>query len=108
MKKIGLAILASSIISTAFADIPNCDGTKNATGSKNQALQYVVKAFANENHCEIGANCLINFHKYKYAIAWAKDCPDSAARANDPKGSTFICKHKVCTPFGFDYPSATY
>lgn len=108
MKKLGLAILLSSLISTVYADIPYCDGTKQATGNKHHALQYVVNAFANENHCEIGNGCLINFHKYKYAIAWAKDCPDSEARGNDPKGSTFICQHGQCTPFGFYSPSATY
>lgn len=108
MKKIGLAILASSLISSVYADIPYCNGTKPMTGNKNQALQYVVQTFANENHCEIGTNCLINFHKYKYAIAWSKECPDSAAIGNDPQGSTFICKKGECVPYGFSYPSATY
>ena len=108
MKKLGLAILATSLISPVYAAIPYCDGTKPVTGKKHHALQYVVKTFANQYHCEIDTSCLINFELYKYAIAWAKDCPESGALNNDPKGSTFICLHGECAPYGFDYPNATY
>ena len=99
--------LTSIFASSVYADIPYCSGTQ-VQGSKHQALQKVVKAFARENHCVIDKNCLLNFDDVKYAIVWAKGCPDSAQRGNDPSGSTFTCYQGVCTPFGFLLPEAFY
>ncbi len=107
MKKIALGFLASIFLSSAFADIPYCSGT-DVTGSKHQALQYVIKSFAAQYKCDIGSNCILNFDHVKYSIAWSKNCLDSQRKGNDPKGSTFICKSGTCTPLGFSQPSADY
>lgn len=100
-------VLAGVFASSAYAEIPYCPGTE-VTGGKHSALQYVVETFAAENHCSIGTNCLLNFDGVKYSIAWSEDCPESAQRGNDPKGSTFICKDGLCVPYGFSSPSAQY
>ena len=107
MRKNILLGLATIFASSAYADIPYCPGTE-VHGSKNNALQYVVETFASQNNCIIGSNCLLNFDGVKYSIAWAVDCPGSAQRGNDPKGSTFICTHGTCFPYGFSSPNADY
>lgn len=107
MKKI-LTLIASSVFaSTLYAEIPYCSGT-SLTGAKSDALQLVVAQFASENKCIIGDNCILNFDKIKYSIAWAQDCEDSAQKGNDAKGSTFVCASGVCHPLGFYSPHAAY
>jgi hypothetical protein len=107
MRKKILLVLATVFTSSVFAEIPYCPGTE-VNGGKHNALQYVVDTFANENNCVIGSNCILNFDGIKYSIAWAVDCPGSAQRGNDPKGSTFICMEGQCYPYGFSLPSAEY
>ncbi|MBA2651395.1 MAG: hypothetical protein H0U73_03890 [Tatlockia sp.] len=105
---IRIVFLCSIIFApSVFAVIPYCPGTQ-VNSSKHQALQKVVRDFAKENHCVIGKNCLHNFDTIKYHISWAKGCLQSAARDNDPRGSTFICSEGVCSPFGFFFPEAFY
>jgi len=108
MKRLPVTIIMLLFASTAFASIPYCPGTL-VTSSKDRALQSVITEFAKENDCQIGGHhCILNFAKVKYSIAWAKPCPKSAARKNDPKGSTFICMDGVCKPLGFNSPSEFY
>lgn len=108
MKKIALLLLVNMSISTAYASIPYCAGTKVAKGTKHRALQYVINRFAKEYHCNIETSCILNFDKYKYAVQWKKDCPDSANMGNDPAGSTFYCSKGECTPLNFGWPLARY
>lgn len=108
MKKILLAailIICSSAASST--SIPYCPGTV-VSASKSQALQQVIKKFANMNDCKIGNNCILNFEKIKYSIVWSEPCPNSALLGNDPDGSTFICDAGYCYPYGFSYPVAKY
>lgn len=107
MFKRNVFLLVSIFSSSVYAEIPYCSGTQ-VQGSKHQALQTVVSTFANENHCDTGNNCLHHFDDVKYAINWADDCPQSANRGNDPRGSTFICDEGVCLPLGFSLPEAFY
>jgi len=106
MKKLLLLALSISI-STTYAAIPYCPGTR-VTGYKNQALQYVVATFAKNSHCVVGNNCLQNFDQVKYSIAWKELCSESAAKGNDPNGSTFICQDGQCHPLGFAEPLGLY
>jgi hypothetical protein len=107
MKKLIMAFITSASISTAFACVPYCDGT-TVEGNKDLALQHVVTAFAKENNCDLGTNCLMNFNTDSYSIAWAEACDGSAHKGNDPLGSTFICEHHTCRPLGFFWPIAVY
>lgn len=109
MKKILPFIFISLFTATTYASIPYCPGTVVKKNLHN-ALQYVVQNFADENGCKIGNNCLLNFdHVHmKYSIAWAKPCPLSASKGNDPNGSTFMCSQGWCFPFGFSSPAAPY
>jgi hypothetical protein len=97
--------LFSFLAASAYASIPYCPGT-TVTGSKHQALQYVVNKFAETYGCEIGSNCLLNFDGFKYSIAWDNHC--AASRSNDPRGATFACQNGTCTPYGYGNPSASY
>jgi hypothetical protein len=106
-QKFVMISFVSVLACNAYAEIPYCPGT-HLYGSKNMALQRVVKHFADQNACEIGSNCLLNFDQVKYSIAWTEPCRASAAKGNDPKGSTFICEHGMCTPYGFSSPAAGY
>ena len=106
-KKLTLFGSLCLLVSNVHADIPYCNGTQ-VTGSKHIALQAVVQTFAIENNCKIGNNCLHNFDKIKYSIAWSEPCWDSAARGNDEKGSTFLCTRGYCTPYGFFSPYTAY
>ena len=107
MKKL-LIVLACSFLTNVYAaEIPYCSGS-DAKGGKGDALQRVVHQFANKHNCDIGTNCLLNFNKVNYSIAWAKDCPDSAKKGNSAQGSTFTCEMGVCTPLGFKFPRETY
>jgi hypothetical protein len=107
MNKLLTLIIVGALTSSVYANIPYCPGT-DVKGSKHDALQYVVKTFADQNDCKIGNNCLLNFDTVKYSIAWSEPCPKSAAKLNDPNGSTFVCKQGLCVPYGFSYPSAKY
>lgn len=99
-------MLANLVLSSAYANIPYCPGTK-VKGKKDQALQQVITSFAQNLHC-VEANCIQNFDQNKYAVTWGENCADSEALGNDPAGSTFICDNHQCTPLGFDWPSANY
>jgi predicted TIM-barrel enzyme len=101
MKKGLMFLLPALLISSAYADIPYCVETQPPSPSKNAALQYVVKEFANMFGCEVGSNCLQNFQMSKYSVAWAGRCAAG-------KGSTFICDNGSCYPYGFSYPRASY
>ncbi len=107
MKKMSLWLLTSVLATSAYADIPYCSGT-SVTGAQSDALQYVVQQFADENHCDIGTNCILNFDDVKYSIAWSGNCAESASKNNDPRGSTFVCANGVCYPLGFSEPNAAY
>jgi hypothetical protein len=105
MKKIIALVFGSLIFSSAqAADIPYCSGTK-VTGSKHVALQQLVQGFASQFNCKVGRNCILNFNKVDYHIAWVGWCLNPVS---EPQGTTFVCYKGKCTPTGTDHPATYY
>lgn len=105
MKKIFALLFGSLLFSSAqAADIPYCKGTK-VTGSKHVALQQLIQEWINQFHCKVGNNCILNFNKVDYHIAWVGWCSNPVS---DPRGTTFICDKGKCTPAGTDRPVTYY
>lgn len=105
MRKIFALIFGCLVLSSAQAgDIPYCSGTK-VTGSKHVALQQLVQGFASQFDCNIGRNCILNYNKVYYHIAWARWCPNPVS---EPTGTTFMCYEGKCTPTGSNHPVTYY
>lgn len=105
MRKMLALVFGCFVVSSAqAADIPYCSGTK-VTGSKHVALQQLVHQFAGTFDCKIGRNCILNFNKIYYHIAWDKWCPNPVS---EPQGTTFVCTKGKCTPTGTDRPATYY